>query len=352
MLLIIVAALVIAVAVIFLCIHSQKQLEKIPSMSAMDCMNFTLQDNENAVVTIGIIQKGESSWTVYGNNCQILPHELHTYEIGSLTKTITAAMIASAVQDGLINIDDTINDYLELPDSNTYPTVRDLLTHTSGYKEYYFESPMIENFFFGRNSFSGITDEMVINRLGKINTESADRSWRYSNFGFAVLGQLLEKVYNDEYSKMANDFLQKQDMTNSHISTGEGDLGNYWDWNAEDAYMPAGAVVSNIEDMLVYADHQLNSGEMFAITHNTLKEVTATPDNYAMLDMRVDAMGMAWVIDEEHGFIWHNGATGNYNSYLGFCPETQTAVVVLSNLSPNYKIPATIIGIKLLEEMQ
>lgn len=69
-------------------------------------------------------------------------------------------------------------------------------------------------------------------------------------------------------------------------------------------------------------------------------------------EKRVDAMGMAWIIDNEHGFIWHNGATGNYNSYLGFCPETGTAVVVLSNLSPGFRIPATVVGIKLLEEMQ
>ena len=72
-------------------------------------------------------------------------------------------MIAQAAQDGLLNIDDMIDEYLDLPKNNTYPTIGDLLTHTSGYNEYYLESPMIGNFFAGRNSFNGISDEMILN---------------------------------------------------------------------------------------------------------------------------------------------------------------------------------------------
>ena len=347
-----VLVLTAAAVTVLLNIYGKKQLEEIPSMSAMDCLGYTLKDCESAAVTVGIIQNGESSWTVYGKDCTVLPHETHTYEIGSLTKTVTAALIAGAVQEGLLDIDGTVDRYIGLPENNTYPTIRELLTHTSGYNEYYFESPMIGNFFSGRNSFCGITDEMLLSTLGRISTEGSDKSWRYSNFGFAVLGQLLEKVTAREYTDIVNGFLSELGMRSSHISTGEGDLGAYWDWMPEDAYMPAGAIVSNIEDMLVYAQHQLDGDGVFGLAHDVLKEVYATPESYEMLDMRVDAMGMAWIIDNEHGFIWHNGATGAYNSYLGFCPETQTAVVVLSDLSPGYKIPATVIGIKLLMEMQ
>ena len=70
-----------------------------------------------------------------------------------------------------------------------------------------------------------------------------------------------------------------------------------------------------------------------------------------MMGIHMDEIGMAWIIDNENGFIWHNGDTGHYNSYLGFCPETGTAVVVLSNLSPNDRIPATVLGIKQLQEL-
>jgi CubicO group peptidase (beta-lactamase class C family) len=61
---------------------------------------------------------------------------------------------------------------------------------------------------------------------------------------------------------------------------------------------------------------------------------------------------MAWIIDNESNIIWHNGGTDDYNSYLGFDPESGTAVVVLSNLSPDYRIPATVLGVKALNEVR
>ena len=65
----------------------------------------------------------------------------------------------------------------------------------------------------------------------------------------------------------------------------------------------------------------------------------------------MDAMASGWVIDKENKIIWHNGATGNYNSYIGFNKEEQIAVVILSNLSPRYRIPATVMGVALLKSM-
>ena len=61
---------------------------------------------------------------------------------------------------------------------------------------------------------------------------------------------------------------------------------------------------------------------------------------------------MAWIIDKENNIIWHNGGTDDYNCYMGFNVETQTGVVILSNLSPSYRIPATVLGVKLLKEIQ
>ena len=85
--------------------------------------------------------------------------------------------------------------------------------------------------------------------------------------------------------------------------------------------------------------------------HESLKRINASTDSYLMMGIHMDEIGMAWTIDNENGFIWHNGGTGHDNSYLGFCPETNTAVVVLSNLPPDYRIPATVLGIKRLQKL-
>ena len=195
-------------------IFMKKQMAKIPSMTAKECLDYTLKDKEDAIITIGIIKDGHTSWDVYGKDGKKISSKLHTYEIGSLTKTITATLICKAADEGKICIDDTIDKYLDLPQDKEYPTIADLLTHTSGYKEYYLESPMVKNFFTGKNSFYGISDEMFLKRIARVDVSKADKSWRYSNFGFATLGQILEAVYDCEYTGMANEFLLEQGMGN------------------------------------------------------------------------------------------------------------------------------------------
>ncbi len=141
-------------------------------------------------------------------------------------------------------------------------------------------------------------------------------------------------------------------MENSFVSLGESKVPGGWSWNPGDAYLPAGAVVSDIQDMARYASVQLDDLPPFQECHKKQLQVDASPKQWQAMDIHADAMGLAWILDEKNGFIWHNGGTSNYNSYLGFCPKTETAVVVLSNLKPNYRISATVIGIKLLKELQ
>lgn len=60
----------------------------------------------------------------------------------------------------------------------------------------------------------------------------------------------------------------------------------------------------------------------------------------------------SYTVYGENGVIGHNGGTGNYNSYLGFSIDKNVAVIILSNLAPNYRIPATVLGVKLLDELE
>lgn len=333
-------------------IYMKHQMSKLPSLSFEEALEYTTSGKADAVISVGIIQDGEATFKVYGENGKELESKLHTYEIGSLTKTITAAMINKAINEGKVTLDSTIDEYLDLPEGNVYPTVEELLTHTSGYKGFYFEKPMVSNFFKGRNDFYGITKDMTINTLGKISVDKESYKFNYSNFGFATLGLVLETVYDADYKTLCNNFLQKElKLKNTRISDMKGDLGKYWDWEDSDAYLSAGAVTSDISDMLKYAQLQLESNNVFVHCHNSLKVINASNENYKSMRINMDEIGMSWIIDKENGIVWHNGGTGNYNSYLGFNPQTKTAVVVLSNLPPNYKIPATVLGVKLLAEI-
>lgn len=351
--LIIAVILVVVLAVGSYAIYGNYQMSKIPGLSFHDALDYTLAGSNDAVITVGIIQNGEVSYTVYGKEGAVLPAEEHIYEIGSLTKTFTAALIEKGMEESKISLDDTVDRYLDLPKGNNYPTIRQLLTHTSGYKAYYFESPMVDNFFNGRNDFYGISDDMVLNRLSKLSVGNEDHTCNYSNFGYATLSLILESVYGEEFAMLMNRFVQDElGLQSTQISNGNGDLRNYWNWHEGDAYLCAGALTSNITDMLAYAQLQLSNEELFVVCHESLATINASTDSYIKMGIVMDEIGMSWIIDNKNGIVWHNGGTDNYNCYLGFDPKTETAVVILSNLAPNYRIPATVLGVKLMQELR
>ena len=318
-------------------------------MSAWECLQNITKNKPNSVVTIGTIQNGEAEWHVFGENCVELEQQAHTYEIASITKTMTGALVARAKMDGKLRLDDPIDMYLDLPHDRQYPTVRDLLTHTSGYKSIYIEKEVFKTIQKTRNILSGVNRDILLRRLESIETKKK-RRWRYSNFNFAVLGVILENVYRVSYQELVTDFLREHNLRHTHLSNGTGDLDNYLGWHRDDVYMAGGAVTSDIKDMLAYAQLQLEENELFGKTHKVLKNVKCGPELCATRN----AMGYGWMIDREKGFYWHNGATPGYRTYIGVCPETQTAVVVLANSNrslSSYHMESNL-GAKILEEMQ
>lgn len=336
-----------------LSLYAKNMMKKIPALSFDEALAYTLKDNEEALITVGIVQEGQHSFMVYGNNGEVLSSQSHTYEIGSLTKTFTAALIAKDVQEGRLALEDTIDMHLSLPKGTVYPTIAELLTHTSSYKPYYFEWPMVGNFLTRKNDFYGITKDMVKKKISSLHDSDTSHAFEYSNFGYAVLGLILEEIHDHTYAFLVDEFIQHElHLQNTRITDRQGDLSNYWDWNVDDAYLPAGGIVSNIDDMLEYA-HMLLDDERFSMMFSKpIKKINATSNRYEMLDIHMDFIGMAWIFDEQNDIIWHNGGTGHYNSYLGFDGESKTAVVILSNLSPDTRLPSTVLGVKLMKELR
>lgn len=335
-------------------VYGSYKINQLTNMSFEEMLAYTTKDNKDGVITVGIIKNGKMTYDVYGENGSLLPQEEHIYEIGSITKTFTTSLLCKAISEGKIGFDNSIDEYLSLQKKDYYPTIRRLVTHTSGYKGYYFEKPMISNFLHKENDFNGISKEMLIERLGKINLGDSHYPFKYSNFGMAALGAVLEQIYDRDYTPLMNDYISKDlGLTNTRISDCSGDLNNYWKWSESDAYLPAGAILSDITDMMLYAQLQMHeTPDYLSIAHEALAEVDASTASNEKMGIRIDAVGAGWMIDNKNNIIWHNGGTGNYNSYIGFDKENQIAVVILSNLPPNYRIPATVMGIEILTSLQ
>ena len=343
----------ITATTIYLSLASRAKL--VPSLTFQESLDYSTKGNSDARISVVIIQNGETSFACYGENGARLQDELERpFEIGSLTKTITAALILRAQEEKLLSIEDSIAKYLDIPHTKDAPTIRQLLIHCSGYRSYYFERPMICNFLTGRNSFFQLSKQMVLSRVDSLRMNQASYPFSYSNFGYAVLGLILEQVYHQDYAALVNRFVQDDlHMPDTHVSASATELPNAWDWAENDAYRSAGAIVSTPRDMAAYADTLLHGDIAYlAEAIRPMADIKATTEKTAALGIRMDSIGAAWIWDDVHGIVWHNGGTGHYNSYLGFDPERKIAVVILSNLAPNDHIPATVLGIKLLLELQ
>jgi len=349
---IVVAVVLTGIAGFFLVITYK--INQIPKMTFEDMLAYTTKNRENAIITIGIIQNGKANYTIYGKNGTVLPQNEYIYEIGSITKTFTVSLMYKAIEEGKIKLDDSIDKYLDLPKKDYYPTIKRLITHTSGYKSHYLENQMIVNFFHGRNSFYQIPKDILIKRVGKINLKNKDCSYNYSNFGIAVIGSVISEIYKDEYEALINDYiLNELALDKTKVSDGSGNMENYWDWAKNDAYIPSGALTSTIANMLEYAQLQiLNKPEYFSNMHDAISEANDSSVRNRKMNINIDSVGASWIIDKKNNIIWHNGGTDNFNSYLGFDQNKEIAVVILSNLPFNYRIPATVIGIKLLTDLQ
>ena len=325
----------------------KNKMKEISKFSSSEMIDYTLKNNKNAIISIAVYDENGITYNVYGAEYNLN----FDYEIGSITKTFTAMLISKAIDEGRINLDDNISNYLEL-ENRYYPTIEEIITHTSGLKPYYLSFQKIKNYFVGGNDFYNISKEQLLKELNKTKLENKDYNFNYSNFGISTLGLVLEKVYDKNYNELLEECLKELNMKNTSIGNGHGNLNGYWKWNENDGYIPSGAIVSNIEDMSKYLETLISSDESYVIkTQESLKDVNVVNEVYDMIDVNVDSVGMTWMIDNKNNIIWHNGSTTNFNCYIGYNRVEEVGVVVLSNISPQKDINMTFVGNKIMHEM-
>lgn len=356
-LVVILSLFIISIAIIITTtrILNIQKVKRVAKMNSIEAINSYCSNKNNIVMSIGIIYREKSDYIVYGKNGTILPKEEHLYEIGSITKTFTTSLLTKAIYNGQIDLNDSISKFIKLNVGQFYPTIEQLATHTAGYGEY---PPFIKiksimssatdhsNFFYGYNTQSLIKD------LQKRTLSNKPYAWEYSNFGMSALGNVLTQVYNSDYKTLVENYAQKElGLANTHVGINKGDLNGYtkgnkvanWKWKDDDAFLPAGSLVSNIDDMLKYINIQISGEDKYLALGYKKYAVTSNPQY---------DMGLGWILDTKNNIIWHNGETYGFNSFIGFDREKKIGVVIMANYAGQADNSSTIIGQKLLKELQ
>src|SRR6266699_6514225 len=131
---------------------------------------------------------------------------------GSISKLFTATAVMQLVDQGKLDLDRDVNEYLDFAIPKTYPepvTLRRLLTHTAGFEE------TLKNLFVAHESDMKALRTYLVNQMpqrifppGKIPS--------YSNYGFSVAGYIVERVSGEKFERyIDNHILKPMRMTNS-----------------------------------------------------------------------------------------------------------------------------------------
>ena len=278
--------------------------------------------------TIGYIVRGDQN--SYNFRCDDL------FEIGSLTKLLTADMVSNELYMQTISLNNTVGDFFPVPKNKEYPTIVELLTHSSGYQKDYFEWRSVFHYYLGIDNSITYPKKVMISRLRKTIPDETDKHYRYSNFGYAVLGMILEKIQKRPYHLILKDYLCKLGMNNTGVNMVESE--DYWTWDLNDTFIASGGVTSNIGDMLHFLDYLLCKKTEY--TPIKILRYFDTEDDVEEDDIGI---GMSWKIRQDFTF-YHTGCTENFNSYISVNKEKRRGVVVLLKESGNNLNAAKTIG--------
>lgn len=259
------------------------------------------------------------------------------FEIGSITKTFTAAALADMAAEGEVALDDPVGGLLpgwRIPDRDGPIALVDLATHTSGLPR---ELPDIGSADPG-NPWAGITPARMRAFLETSRTAGGPgRAHEYSNLGYGLLGVALAARSGVGYERMVRDrVLTPLGMTDSGIritprmrarlAVGHDVAGEPAPPLVMDAIAGAGALRSTTADMLRYAAANLRGDGRL---ERAMRDAQA-PRRDAGPGMRI---GLAWhVVRGPAGDIaWHNGGTIGFRSFIAIDRTRGLAVVVWAN---------------------
>lgn len=285
--------------------------------------NFVLEKIYPQHGAVAVVKEGNFSiFQTSGNE--------EEFEIGSLTKLFTAELIAEHIRARNIRLDDTIDTFFRVPSNSYVPTIKDLLTHFSGYQKDYFELIPVVKCMLHLDKYVINTKSVICSRIRSEKLTTPTR-YLYSNFGYAILGIILEELNSKRYADIVLDYTHRLGMEHTRINTSYS--GRLWDWNENDCFISAGGITSTISDMVKFSQHLLLNNSEFC-SYNILRPLNNSSNM---------AVGMSWRIRDDNT-AYHTGCTANFNSYISINKSLQKSVIVLLNSSLDKELSAEYIG--------
>jgi CubicO group peptidase (beta-lactamase class C family) len=259
--------------------------------------------------------------------------------IGSVTKQFTAMSILLLQKDGLLSLDDEVRTHIpELPDFGAPVTLKNLLSHTGGYREIYNFLAMT-----GHGGEDAIRREEAIHIIQRQPELQAapNTEYNYNNTGFILLSMVVERVSGKTFPEfMKERIFEPLGMTNTRVKYDQGEIiagastpyvpapeGGWRSARDLDASAGAGGIYTTLHDMtkwmLNYRDASVGGPEAIALmtTRNVLADGDTVP------------YGLGIGVSERRGrtVYSHTGGDTAHRTYFSYFPALESGIFLSSN---------------------
>lgn len=292
---------------------------------------------------VAVVRDGEPAFVrTFGmaNLTHGVPWERGTISnIGSVTKQFTAMGLLLLQADGKLSLDDDIREHVpELPDFGTPVTLRHFLNHTSGYREIYNLLPMTG--YNGEDAFPRQKAIQVVQRQPDLQSPP-NTEWNYNNTGFILLSLVVERVSGRSFADyMRERVFEPLGMSDTRVKMEQGELipGSAQGYEAHKSSRfrttrdlassaGAGGIYTTAHDLIRwmrnYRDATLGGEEAI--------RAMATPAVLESGDSTGYGLGLGVGELGGRAIYAHTGGDVAHRAYLGYFPELDDGVVVMSN---------------------
>lgn len=339
--------------------ESRKYLKKMMKKTGTIGMSVAVVDNNKIVYSEGFGYSNKEEEKKVTTNT--------VFRVGSVTKLFTATAIMQLVENGMIDLDSPITDYL--PDFSIKSrfksepiTVRDLLTHQSGLPSDIYNGWSLgqvkgqETDTIFRIASTILSNEYMANPPRKITS--------YCNIGFSLLGKIIENVSNDNFDEyIKNNIFSRLEMNHSTFNFSDKKIESFFSkgyfGKEENApfYIrdrPAGSLTSNVNDLSKFLISLFNNDDKSKKTilkKETLEQMWTPQNNHINLDF--DTLGLTYWLSNNtripSRIVSHGGDIPPFHAMLGALPDVKLGIIVLVNSEQGSLLPS-LAALELMEK--
>ncbi|MHB8894826.1 MAG: serine hydrolase domain-containing protein [Candidatus Geothermincolia bacterium] len=296
---------------------------------------------------VGIWAPGQGQWVAARGKAYIAGNEpMKTnlrFRIGSITKTFTATVILTLVDEGKLTLDDKVSKYVSGVPEGDRITVRMLCNNTSGLFNYGEDPAFVENLVADPQK-KYTPRELVDFAASRPAYFEPGKGFHYSNTNFILQGMIIEEITGrpvaEAYNKriieplgLKNTYFAEGTALESPYSHGYGEaedgsgkLEDYTNWLDMSVDWTAGAMVSDLYDLKTWAKAFSMGRLLNPSSHEEQMKGVSMPGSggYSKYGLGMFTMG---------AFNGHDGMLPGYNAAMFYEPSSDTTYVVLFNKS-------------------